>query len=228
MKKNIPSKIILVLIFVIVVTTFVLTGCGSESTTKQTYEWPHSGLAASIPKPSSNNGELWADDETTFSFYLYNASGDDYNSYVKACRDRGFTDVEEKTGNIYKAYNTDRDRHIEVSYREDDSELYVEVNAPEAWSDIYWPKNKLGNSLPEPEKLYGVVYSDYSDSFSLDIANISKQQFNDYVDACIEAGYSVDYSRYEDSFTGKNKSGYELDIDYELFGVMNISADMPE
>ena len=228
MNKIIPSKFVLTLIMGLLISMFVFTGCGQGTSTTQTYEWPHSGLAASVPKPANNNGEISTDDETSFTFYIYNATWDDYDSYVKACKERGFTEVDEKSGDFYSAYNIEGDRHISVDYYEDDKELFVEVNAPETWSEIYWPKNKLGKSLPEPENLYGIVNSDYSDRFDLDIANVSVQQFNQYIDQCIDAGYDVDYRRYEDSFSAKNKDGYELDIDYELFNVMSISADMPE
>ena len=62
-------------------------------------------------------------------------------------------------------------------------------------------------------------------SFDVDIANVSVEEFNAYIDKCIEARYNVDYIRYDDSFSVENANGNELNIWYQEFNVMNIDVD---
>jgi len=161
-------------------------------------------------------------------FYLYKTTSGDYMAYVRACKDDGYTVIEEDSDTYYRAYNEAGDRYVDVEYYKDDSKIYVVVRAPEKWSDIYWPKSELAKTLPVPEKLYGIVNWDDSDSLDVDIANVTVAEFNAYIDKCIEAGYNVDYSRDENSFSAENADGNELDIWYEYFNVMNIEADLAD
>lgn len=192
------------------------------------YEWPESALANSVPKPTIETGEIKNDHDTMFDFSLYQAIVDDYLKYVEECKESGYIDVDEESSTYYRAYNEDGDRYVNIEYREDDSEIYVAVRAPEKWADIYWPKSELAKTLPVPEKLYGIVNWDESDNWDVDIANVSVAEFNAYIDKCIEAGYNLDYSRDDKSFSAENASGNELDIRYEYFNVMNIDVEIAE
>lgn len=230
------GKIVLIAIIAIVVVvgaTFVINGMsnrGDVDTTNYnaTYEWPESGLAKSVPKPTVETGEINNDDDTMLGFYLYKATSDDYLAYVKACKDDGYTVIEEESDTYYRAYNEAGDRYVDIEYSKDDSKIDVVVRAPEKWSDIYWPKSELAKTLPVPEKLYGIVNWDNADSLDVDIANVTVAEFNAYIDKCIEAGYNIDYSRYDKSFSAENTDGNELDVRYEYFNVMNINADLAE
>lgn len=230
------GKIVLIAIIAIVVVVgaiFVINGLsnrGYVDTTNYnaTFEWPESGLAKSVPKPTVETGEINNNHDTMLDFYLYKTTSDDYMAYVKACKDDGYTVIEEDSDTYYRAYNEAGDRYVDVKYYNDDSKIYVVVRAPEKWSDIYWPKSELAKTLPVPEKLYGIVNWDDSDSLDVDIANVTVAEFNAYIDKCIEAGYNIDYSRDDNSFSAENADGNELDIWYEYFNVMNIDADLAD
>lgn len=220
----------IVLIVGIIITMNVMTDRGYIDTTdyNAAYEWPERGLANSIPKPTIETGEISNDSDTFFGFYLYQATADDYLKYMEECKESGYTNVDEESGRYYRAYNEDGDRYVNIEYHEDDNEIYIAVRAPEKWADIYWPKSELAKTLPVPEKLYGIVNWDESDNWDVDIANVSAAEFNAYIDKCIEAGYNVDYSRNDKSFSAENASGNKLDIQYEYFNVMNIDVEIAE
>ena len=190
-----------------------------------TYEWPASGLATDVPKPAIETGEIQNNNGTYLDFYIYKAKLDDYNTYVTACKEYGFTVIEEESGDYYEAYNEAGDRYLEINYYEDYNKIYVVVKAPENWSEIYWPKSELAATLPVPSKLYGEVSWDDSDNLDVYIAGVTAAEFNAYIDACIAAGYNVDYSRYDDSFHAEDANGNTLYIYYQEFNVMNIDAN---
>lgn len=231
-KKRIGLSIIVVIVLSVIGITILIgmTNRGDKDTTNYNavYEWPESGLAKSVPKPTLENGEINNNNDTMFDFYLYKASFDDYGSYVNACKEYGYNDVDKESDANYQAYNDEFNRHVDVEYYEDDRKIYVVIRAPENWTNIYWPKSKLASTLPVPDKLYGIINWDESDDLDVDIADISMDEFNAYIDDCIDAGYDVDYSRYDDSFSAENSQGIELDIRYEYFHVMNIDVDVPE
>lgn len=212
------AAIIIVLLILIIV---VKTG-------KPNYEWPKSGLATSIPEPSQKKGEIYSNDNTMFDINLYRVSEDDYSAYVQECMDSGYTvEADDETAD-YGAYNEDKDRYIEINYYDYNSEMSVTVHAPDKWTDIYWPSSKVVKNLPKPKNLYGAINWDYSDSFSVDIANVSEAEFQDYIDECMKAGYNVDYDRNDDSYYADNKAGVNLSVSYEYFDVMNISVRMED
>lgn len=96
------------------------------------------------------------------------------------------------------------------------------------FSDIKWPNTELVKQIPEPESKYGEIVSESSSSFDVYIGNTDKGQFDAYVDACMEKGFTVDYSKSAMSFSAKNEAGYDLSIYHsDDDNYMNISLDDP-
>ena len=75
-------------------------------------------------------------------------------------------------------------------------------------TEYHWPTSTLVKSLPVPESKYGEIVLDAEDSFEIDVFNTSKSQFADYINACKENGFNVDYYGTEDSYDAENKDGY--------------------
>lgn len=57
---------------------------------KQVYEWPESKMSNMLPKPVSKHGEIIQEDAEGFEIDIYGTKSE-YNSYVKKCKDKGFT-----------------------------------------------------------------------------------------------------------------------------------------
>lgn len=57
----------------------------------QTYEWPETGLATKLPKPTIKYGNIDVDSESYFMITLYKCSEEDYQNYIEKCKKNGFT-----------------------------------------------------------------------------------------------------------------------------------------
>lgn len=82
-------------------------------------------------------------------------------------------------------------------------------------NEIRWPNTEMVNRLPKPDTLYGKVVWEYEDDFAVELIEISYDAYEDYVDACMDKGFTVDYSRDETSFYAYDSDGYDLSVDYD-------------
>lgn len=75
---------------------------------------------------------------------------------------------------------------------------------------------------------------EHSDSFYLEVFDVTEADFNAYVDACQENGFKEDYSRGDDYYYAYNSDGYHVSLNYwevddyndEVY--MSISAHAPD
>ena len=99
----------------------------------------------------------------------------------------------------------------------------------ENFTEISWPTSELVSRLPVPESTYGEIVSESADYFSVDIGNTSVEQFNAYVSACQENGYTVDYSKSSHSFSAYDAEGYYVWVNYSAEDmIMDIMTRIPE
>lgn len=95
--------------------------------------------------------------------------------------------------------------------------------------EIIWSEYVLNEKLPEPETLEGRLISDSSNSLSLYIMGVDKDEYNDYVSACKNKGYTVDIYNSSSSFSAKNEEGYSLNLYfYEDDKKYSITLNAPE
>ena len=91
---------------------------------------------------------------------------------------------------------------------------------------IRWPHTELVSRLPVPETLCGEVQWESADDYSVDLTGVTQEQFNDYVDACMDNGFKEDYYRDSSDFWAYDTEGYYLTVDYDSEeSVMNISIE---
>lgn len=92
------------------------------------------------------------------------------------------------------------------------------------WSDLH-----LGNKLPEPNDSFGDVNNDSDDNLVVDISKTDESDYKEYIDKCIEAGYTEDSEKTDNSYTAFNNDGYKLNVDYtQSLEEMRIDLDAPE
>ena len=77
-----------------------------------------------------------------------------------------------------------------------------------------WPNNELGKTVPEAVFEHGWMYSNSSEKFMVDIGNVSKEEFEDYVKVCISAGFNVNSDNSGNYLHAFNEEGYELQVSY--------------
>ena len=192
-----------------------------------TYEWPSVGLNQYLPIPPTEYGDIKTDDETRFNVEIYQVSSEDFEGYVKNCKEKGFTISTTKTDSVFYAYHAEQYK-LDIFYWEDEETMDIFLDAPLKMSEIKWPDSKLVKQIPQPESLTGNIRRENSEYFGVYIANTTPEQYNEYVDRCLEAGFTIDYSRGDKTFHAYNKAGYYLVVEQQLFDKIYISIEIPE
>ena len=190
------------------------------------YSWPDSGLALQLPVPGSETGKIITNTSDQFIMSVYHLSDTQYDDYVQACEAKGFL-IDPETSSGYEAYNSEG-YFLELSYTADSDTLHISLDAPRKLSTLKWPKGDLVAQLPPLESTVGAIIQDNSDSFSAYIGDTSLDDFNNYVDACWDAGFTQDYSRYSKSFSALNAKGYYLQLKYKGFNTVYLFIVAPE
>lgn len=81
--------------------------------------------------------------------------------------------------------------------------------------ELRWPTSELASLLPKADFKYGEVTYEREDYISLDVYKVSKNDYNDYVDACKQAGFTVDYSSTSTSYNASDANGNKLSLYYD-------------
>ena len=236
----IGAVIIVVFVAFVVINGSIFNGIGailnpSSSTSRNydntdynvTYEWPSTGISSYLPLPTTEYGKIRDDNETRFNIELYHINSNKFDDYVNLCKEYGFTISTTKTDSVFYAYN-DAEYSLDMFFDEDKKTLEVFLDAPLQMSEIKWPDNDLVNRIPKPVSLIGNIRWENSGYFGTYIDNITEEQYSEYVDQCINAGFTVDYSRGKTTFYAYDKDGYYLAVEKHLFDQMYISIKIPE
>ncbi len=208
----------LLLLFIMI---FSLTGCGGS-----VFEWDTAILSDRLPTPDSNKGEITLDYESQLSVTVTDVTKTVYNKYVTECKKHGYTIAKEQTSATYSAYN--KDGYI-LSLEYGDSEMEIDLEAPEELEEINWSEYDISKKLPEPpSNKANISYDNPKDKYELTIGEISKENFDDYVKACGKKGYKLESKKSDNEYKAKNKSGNELTLTFVEYGAMNILLTVPK
>lgn len=93
-----------------------------------------------------------------------------------------------------------------------------------------WTKTNIGTKLPTPESTTGGNFIEDDDMLSIDVCDTNDEQYAAYIDAVLEKGFTVDYSRSNRWFRGETKDGYSVRIsrDESNKDIMSISLYGPD
>ena len=95
-------------------------------------------------------------------------------------------------------------------------------------SEFNWSDMTLGSMLPTPESNSGKNLINTEDYLSIDILDVSPEEYKEYVSGCREKGFIVEVSEYDTYFDAKNADGYELMLYYfESDEEMSIDLNAP-
>ena len=110
---------------------FSLGGCGKSEGKNQYYsdsfstiKWPDSALAELLPVPESTTGLIDTDRSDWLDVYIGDTTQEQYESYVKSCKEKGFTEnydsgTDYKNRPYYYAENGEGYR-LELEYHKED------------------------------------------------------------------------------------------------------------
>lgn len=189
------------------------------------FEWPSTEICNLLPVPESNKGEISHNDEEQLRITVYDLSEEQCNAYVEACKENGFV-IDSITDSIsYEAFN-ESGFHLELRYYEiSERGLYIVCDAPMEMETIRWPDTKLVNQIPVPKTDLGKIDNESGSSFTVYIGNTTPEEYADYVDACVEKGFTEGlYTRDKAHFHGENSNGSTISVDYIGFSIMKIDV----
>ena len=81
-------------------------------------------------------------------------------------------------------------------------------------SEFNWSNMTLGSMLPTPESTLGKNLINTEDYLSIDILDVSPEEYQEYVNACREKGFTVEVSEYDTYYDAQNADGYKLMLYY--------------
>ena len=195
-----------------VMAAVLLAGCGSSKDAED-FEWSDLVMSEYLPEPPQTYGEIINDSKNHLTVYLYKESEDDYETYLEACQDAGYTVVTQDSDNYYTAYNS-AGYKLSLDYYEDDKEIQISLASTKIDGTFDWPTKGLATLLPKPGSDTGTVTSDDSDYLTVYVGDFSAKQYKNYVNKCMDAGFTVDYSKNDNSFYADDESGNSLTLKY--------------
>ena len=224
-KKNGIRVIAAVVAFVLFIPYFNLSNAADNKGTP--FEWNDIVLSEMLPTPDSTVGEIHSNSQTELMLDVHGISEAQFNDYIDACKEKGFTIEADLSGISFSAYNQDGYK-LSLSYYESSSELSINIDAPMEMSQIQWPSSDVAKLLPVPKSNIGSISWENSGGFVIYISNTTKAEYNEYVNACSAKGFNVDYNKGDDYYYADNADGYHVSLRYEGNNVMWIRADEPE
>ncbi len=171
-------------------------------------------LGAVIPAIYNKQGSIKNNTDDYLLITIYDTSLDEFNEYIKECENAGFDEETKKLEDSFKAYNSSN-YELSIEYDSYWQRFSIRLDAPMEMTTITWPDSELGKMLPVPKSNQGNVYSESSHLYIVYIGNTTQEDFNDYVDACIEKGFKEDYTRSDSMFIGHDSDGNSVDIMFE-------------
>ena len=150
-----------------------------------------------------------------------------YESYTKDLDEKGYNiDVEDKT-DTWLAYNKEGYK-IYLNWDEDDKELNIDLDSPIEMSEIEWPTTGLATKTPKPNSTLGKISWDNDETFGAYVGNTTKQDFENYIKTCQDAGFVNNHSKSEKRYSATNDENYELVLEYYGNNTMYVSIDAPD
>lgn len=211
-------------ILIVILVGFVALVSGGDT---EKVVWNDMILGHMLPEPVGNKGKIWSNSSEKLHVDINKITNVQYESYVQACKENGFTIDGVKDSYSYKAHNSDGYK-LYVSYSKHSTEMNVELDIPMEMTEIKWPSSVAGKQLPQPESNKGKFLYEYDDSFYVYIGDTSEKAYNEYVSSCADEGFNVDYNKRENYYHAENAEGWSIHLKYEGFNIMSIDIDAPD
>lgn len=212
------------ILLVIIAGISIISGVKHNRENNQKIDWSETVLGNQLPTPNATKGKIWTDTDEKLDIDFNKVSESEYKDYVSACKKAGYTIDAESTPNSYKAYNKEGN-NVYLDYL--NKKMSITLNAPMKFSTIQWPSSKIGKLLPIPKSNIGNFSHEHDTGFLVYINKTSQADFNEYVSACAEKGFNVDYSKDEKSYSADNADEYHILLKYEGNNIMSVDASSP-
>ena len=210
-------------LLLILATSLSLVACGGKSYSEIT--WFDLELGDKLPIPSDSiKGEIECNDDKSLQVLIAKISVDDFESYVEACKNNGFN-LNSYSNETYYSADNSLGYGLSVDMNEKNKTMTISLDGYNLYGDFTWPDSDLARLLPVPDSTYGVIEWENLNGFVIDVANITLDDFNNYVSACKDNGFTVDYQSGSDYYWANDEVGNKLSLRYQDGDVMFIRID---
>lgn len=213
--------------YVIVVIAAIAVTVSVSGNKSEKIKWDDMILSEQLPEPPKNKGEIHENTAEKLWVDINKISDKQYNDYTEACKAKGFTVDPESDSTSYGAYNSEGYK-LSLSHYGSEDEMKIELEKPIEMSSITWPTSKAGKQLPAPKSTKGKFTHENDDGFNVYIGNTSKDDYNSYVKACSDKGFTVNYDKGDSFYNADNSAGWHVSIKYEGNNIMSIDIDAPD
>lgn len=184
-------------------------------------KWAEHKVSSFLPKPEMTMGSFVVENDETNKIVLGKNEMSDFAEYCELCKKSGFDiDVESET-EAYTAFDKNGNK-VHIVYNSRNKEMTIEFEYPMIFETITWPIVGVGTLAPVPKSLSGKVGNDYGWVYSVYIENMTREDFKEYTQQCIEAGFNKDVSNYDDSMWGDYSDDISINVSYEGYNIMYI------
>lgn len=98
---------------------------------------------------------------------------------------------------------------------------------PKDLTEIEFPTRGVGALLPIPKSNMGEINWNEASGFNAYVGNTTEEDFNDYIKACIECGFDVDYQKGDDYYYADDINGNNLNVWFKGNNFMEIQIIAP-
>lgn len=215
--------IMIVLIIIMIISVTACGAGGSAGNANRELEWSDDSIASVLPHPETDKIEIMIDDDESFYATVEDYSEEEYKAYVEKCKQNGF-DVDIESDDIsFEAYNNEGYKLSMIYFGE--SGLSIDLEAPKGFAKFQWPSSEIAQLLPIPKSNVGEIEWEASYGFVIYVGETSLDDYSEYVNACSEKGFTIDYQKGDDYYYGDNADGYHLSLRYEGDDTMFIRID---
>lgn len=213
-----------ILAFILFVPYFSLYSSDSSLNKTEKFAWNDMELCDVLPEPSSNRGYIYTNTKTELRMDISKISSKEYNNYIEECKNSGFTVDSDSMSITYEAYNEDG-YHLSLIYAESMEELSINLEAPMDMTEIQWPNSDISKLIPIPKSKVGNISWEGAKGFLIYVSNSTISDYNEYVNACTDKGFTVDYDKGDNFYYADNGNGYHLSLSYEGNNIMSIRLE---
>ncbi|MCD7741765.1 MAG: hypothetical protein LUI06_06140 [Ruminococcus sp.] len=191
------------------------------------FEWDDIKLYRLIPETDSNLANISANTEKSLDMDVYKVSNGDYSDYIEECESFGFRYETVKSENSYEAYNKDGSS-LSLHYDNKKKLLSIEVSVGEALGTLEWSDSEYASLIPIPSSDVGKVTQDNDSGFKVTVGDVTIDDYDEYVDLCIENGFDDGAVREDTEFSARNSAGNRLTVEYKGYKTMYIAVTQVE
>lgn len=184
----IAACLLIIVWFAVLLSEDAARGSGSGS---RKYKWPETGIGSQLPVIPGNL-EYCYSNKSGFSANSKGNEISDFAKYVADCKEVGYAIDPEETEDSYLAYD-ENDNKLEIRFTTYSGRIDVSLDKGIEMTEFQWYSQGIAGELPVPKAAQSCLKALNNDSyekFEIYVGDLTREEFNAYVNQCMEEGFS--------------------------------------